>query len=415
MDDILRKMPDMKTGEVLRENLGVYPVYDESLRSGGITERLVALSSIYDIYVPGRMSMEIYHKLYMAVLRSLQKKGTVQAVRQQYENGKGVRGNDFQGVLGGADSFTIIGKSGIGKSAAIGRAIHLIAENQVIETECPYGKIIPCLSVQCPFDASVKGLLLEILRRIDEFLHSDYYRYAVKARATTDMLIGSVSQAALNHIGLLVVDEIQNVANAKHGKSLIGSLTQLINSSGISVGMVGTPSSIPFFEQAMQLARRSLGLQYEVMGFQEEFIEVCRVLFRYQYVREKTKLTDSVLEWLYEHCGGNLSVLVSLIHDSQELSILDGREVLDIQAFEKAYTERMAMLHPYLSPSVQKKKQCSGVHRRTDQKERMRRNKTVAVPVERIGYAALVEKAREEQGDIVAVLKQVFPIEEVNV
>lgn len=87
MDDILRKMPDMKTEEVLRENLGVYPVYDESLRSGGITERLVALSSIYDIYVPGRMSMEIYHKLYMAVLRSLQKKGTVQAVRQQYENG----------------------------------------------------------------------------------------------------------------------------------------------------------------------------------------------------------------------------------------------------------------------------------------------------------------------------------------
>lgn len=37
-----------------------------------------------------------------------------------------------------------------------------------------------------------------------------YYDIAVRARATTDMLIGSVSQIALNHIGLFVVDKIQN-------------------------------------------------------------------------------------------------------------------------------------------------------------------------------------------------------------
>ena len=39
------------------------------------------------------------------------------------------------------------------------------------------------------------------------------------------MLIGAVSQVALNHIGLLVVDEIQNVFNSKNGKSLVGTLT----------------------------------------------------------------------------------------------------------------------------------------------------------------------------------------------
>ena len=57
------------------------------------------------------------------------------------------------------------------------------------------------------------------------------------------MLIGSVSQVALNHIGLLIVDEIQNVVNNKNGKSLMGMLTQLINNSGISICMVGTPES----------------------------------------------------------------------------------------------------------------------------------------------------------------------------
>lgn len=68
-------------------------------------------------------------------------------------------------------------------------------------------------------------------------MDTTYYKTALRARATTDMLIGSVSQVCLNHIGLLVVDEIQNVVNSKNGKQLIGSLTQLINSSGISIGM----------------------------------------------------------------------------------------------------------------------------------------------------------------------------------
>lgn len=94
----------------------------------------------------------------------------------------------------------------------------MITENSVIEVDKPYTKNIPCLIVQCPFDSSVKGMLFEILRKVDETLGSNYYQYALKARATTDMLIGSMAQVVLNHIGMLVVDEIQNVVNSKNGK-----------------------------------------------------------------------------------------------------------------------------------------------------------------------------------------------------
>lgn len=62
--------------------------------------------------------------------------------------------------------------------------------------------------MQTPFDSSVKGLLLEILRKVDEELESNYYKNALKVRITTDMLIGMVSSVAMNHIGLLIVDEI---------------------------------------------------------------------------------------------------------------------------------------------------------------------------------------------------------------
>ena len=208
IENFIKELPEMKSGEELIEELSIFPDYNDSIRQESQTERLMRLSDLYRLYVPSNMSTEIYAKLYLALLRSLQKKGTQVAIRQKYQNYNRIQNQDYRGIIGGSDSFTIIGTSGIGKSSAISRAIELITENRVVEIEEPYVKVIPCVVVQCPFDSSVKGLLLEILRKVDEELGSSYYKNAVRARATTDMLIGSVSQVALNHIGMLIVDEL---------------------------------------------------------------------------------------------------------------------------------------------------------------------------------------------------------------
>lgn len=357
--NFIENMPEMKSGQELISALTVLPEYDDSIRNENQAIRLMQLSDLYRMYIPSNMSLEIYSKLYLALLRSLQKKGTQAAVRQKYENYKRIQNQDYRGIIGGSDSFTIIGTSGIGKSSAISRAIELITENKMIEVEEPYTKIIPCVIVQCPFDSSVKGLLLEILRKVDEALETHYYQNALRARATTDMLIGSVSQVALNHIGMLIVDEIQNVVNSKNGKSLIGSLTQLINNSGISICMVGTPECTPFFEQALQLARRSVGLQYQNMPYDAYFESFCKILFEYQYTKERMEPSPAIYEWLYEHSAGILSIVVSLIHDAQEIAILSGKERLDMETLNEAYSQRLSFLHGYIQPCIAKNSQTS--------------------------------------------------------
>lgn len=349
---VIKALPEMLSGENLIKKLQILPDYSDKIRSENEAIRLMELSNIYNIYIPSQMSVEIYSKLYLALIRSLQKKNTITATMQQNQNFKAIKQKEYNSILGGSDSFTIIGTSGIGKSTAINRAIDLITANGIIEVEKPYINIIPCLIVQCPFDSSVKGLLFEILRKVDEYLGSNYYNNAVKARATTDMLIGSVSQVALNHIGLLVVDEIQNVVNSKHGKSLVGMLTQLINNSGISICMVGTPESGIFFEQALQLARRSIGLQYLKMEYDEYFYDFCNTVFTYQYVRKNSNINDGIVEWLYQHSNGIISVVVSLIHDAQEIAILNGKEILNIDTLNEAYKKRLAFLHDYIKPTV---------------------------------------------------------------
>ena len=183
--------------------------------------------------------------------------------------------------------------------------------------------------------------------------------------------------------------------------------------SGISICMVGTPESAVFFEQAVQLARRSLGLRYDVMEYGTDFRNFCEIVFSYQYVKQKTEITDGIVEWLYEHTSGNISVVVSLIHDAQEIAILSGKEVLNLEALNEAYQQRLSMLHGFIH--MEQKKQTSKLKKkvsvtvtdvRTSAEEKHSGDFTIA---------GLVEDAKTENGDIVQLLKVHMPVVEVAV
>lgn len=410
MDNLMEKFPKMLSGDELKAELRVFPTYKEELRDSDKATRLLELSNIYKIYNPSEMSVEIYHKLYMSVFVSLQKKGSLNAVRQYNENFKGMQKKEYRGIIGGSDSFTIIGSSGIGKSSSVERAIDVMQAVNIIEIQEPYTKITPCILVQCPFDCSSKGLLLEILRIVDERLETNYYKASQRAAVTTDILIGTVSQVALNHIGLIIIDEIQNVVWHKGGKALLAMLTQLINCSGISICMVGTPESTVFFESAMQLARRSLGLYYSEMKYDDYFREFCTSAFSFQYVQKHSEISDAIIEWLYEHSAGIISNVITLIYLAQESAILNGKEVLNLETLQDAYDRRMTMLHQYIEPSII----------RNNKSNKIEKNK-ILIPKndaseELEGYEdinAIVKRSKENNLNIVELIREQITIEEV--
>lgn len=406
--DLIKQMPEMLSGQELYKKLADIPAYSEEIRGKSQTERLIELSVLYEIYLPSEMSIEIYSKLYLALLRSLQKKETNTAVQQSYQNHNAIMRRENRGIIGGSDSFSIVGCSGIGKSSAINRAISIITQDRIIEFHNPSTRIIPALIVQCPWDASVKSLLLEILRKSDELLETNYYGNALKARATTDVLIGIVSQVALQHIGLLIIDEVQNCVASKSGKGLVAMLTQLINSSGISIGMIGTPETLSLFESAFQLARRSLGLQYDALNNDEFFDGFCKLLFKYQYVQKKAEITAQIIDWLFEHSGGVTSVVVSLIHDAQEIAILTGHETLDIAMLNQAYEKRMQLLHDFIKPAAI-------VKNTTTKRKKKSIEKAVVSSEDDCSIADLVQKSKAENLDIVELFREHFVVEEIAI
>lgn len=410
-EEIIKSLPLMLSGDNLYNDMKILPKYDPSITSKSQTERLIALSDIYKIYIPFQMSYEIYSKLYLALLRSLQKKCSDLVMEQQRANYDTMHYNSYSGgIIGGTDSFSILGNSGIGKSATINRCTSIMTKTPVIEASNPYSKIIPCLLVQCPFDSSVKGLMLEILRKVDDIIGTKYYEHSLRNRATTDMLIGCVSQVALNNIGLLIIDEIQNVCNSKNGKILVGSITQLVNNSGISTCFVGTPDCKDFFSKAPHLARRTIGLQYKQLPYDKEFTILCEIIFKYQYMPNKIEINDAIIKWLYNHSNGNIANVISLFHDAQELGIINCEKSLSISLLKTIYDDRMELVHTHSSRKEIKysdsKKQKMTYERKNININTNNINETIR---------DIVDKSKQQDINIVKILKEKDLIIEVRI
>lgn len=347
MHGFIKQIPKMLVGEELQKALTFLPEYNGNIRNAGADTRLQKLSEIYQIYIPTSMSVEIYSKLYLAMVRNLNKKCNSEGFKSTYV-----------GVNNG-DNFSIIGASGLGKTSSIDKSLIISGGNKVLDFENSHysSKVIPMISCQCPHDCSIKQMLLSILQQTDFSIGSNYYEKAVQSKASVDILIGTVAhKVASHHTAVIIIDEMQNVLNnVVNGQKLMMALTQLINSAdGVSLVMVGTPILKQLFESDIKLARRSVGLSYDKIPYGDFFTNFCRVLYQYQYVKNKSNLDEGIIRLLYQYSDGNLSILKELFYDAQELAILNQSESLDSTAFRVAYSQRMDMLHIHMTSSMKK-------------------------------------------------------------
>lgn len=404
--DFSTMLPKMLFGKELKEKLEVLPEYNEAFRELDAGARLLKLPDIYRIFIPNDMAYEIYHKLYSMVSISMQRKGTAESVRLL---NSAKRGNEYKGVATGMTSATCIGVSGIGKTSCLQAASSLCGET--IETNLPYRKLVPVLEVSCPFNCSFRSLCSQILAKLDECLGTDYYQKSLKRSINAEQVMQMVCNLANIHIGVLVIDEIQMIIENKSGTQLYRMILQLINSSNICVLMCGTPECVPFFEQNPQMARRMAGLQYGPMMYDVHFKEFCQTVFSYQYTKNKTELSDGIMEWLYEHSGAIPGTVTALIYSAQEISILNGREKLDIAALNDAYEKRMKMLHPYISPNIKMDKKYAA------QPKQLSRAMEKIIPADavQIDIESLIVSAKKQGEDIVEVLDRHIPVMEVAV
>ena len=342
------------SGPELLEQLKVLPPYKNDLTS--IPERLMALLDIYKIFIPNQTTIDIYNRLYLSLINSLEKKNTLLETQLANDNFRAIKGLKRYGVIGGMESFRITGTAGLGKTSSIQRCADVITGNKVLISNQPYKEIIPILFVECVADGSFKSLLYSILQEVDTKLGTTYFLANKHQTTTVDTLLASVGNVLINHVALLVIDEIERVANdSKKGQTLINYLTQLVNQSNIAICFVGNESANKYFQMKEYMSRRTIGTSIKRMDYDETFYNFLSILFRYQYTLHKVELTAELARTFYKFTNGAPAIIVSLFVETQKYMILNGQEKLDMKSLELVFKENFNNMFIYLDKNFEEK------------------------------------------------------------
>jgi hypothetical protein len=209
-----------------------------------------------------------------------------------------------------AASFFIVGMSGVGKSTGMLSVLSMTP--QVIVHSNYKGRNftklqIVWLRLECPQDGgSTIGLCLDFFKTVDDILGTNYYKdYGSKARNADEMLLFMAVVVANHYIGLMVIDEIQNLSRAKGGGAtqILNFFVKLINTLNLPVVLIGTYKAIPILSSEFRLARRGSGqgdLVWDRMEFNDDWHLYAESLWDLQYVKDECPLTTELSQALHD-------------------------------------------------------------------------------------------------------------------
>ncbi|OPK06020.1 ATP-binding protein [Pseudomonas sp. VI4.1] len=257
-----------------------------------------------------------------------------------------------------AETFSLVGLSGIGKSTALWAILSLYP--QTIRHERYEGKQfvhtqITWLKLDCPRDGSLAGFCQEFFIAVGKALGDEDYHQRFRARNINDSLQLMAQVASTFFIGALLIDEIQNLHFAKTGgkDSMLNFFLHLVNNIGIPVVFIGTNSMVSLFSGVLRNARRCCDAGIiEFKRFEKEDDEwkmLVENLWSYQWCQQRADLTDDIYDTLYDHTQGVTDFLVKLLVLTQRYVIQSGSECITAADIRRVSDSKMQILKPALS------------------------------------------------------------------
>ncbi|MCP1312595.1 ATP-binding protein [Paenibacillus tyrfis] len=255
-----------------------------------------------------------------------------------------------------SSGFAMVGISGIGKSSTLLRILKMypqvIVHHEYRRNKLPLYQIV-WLKLDCPHDGSIRSLCLNFLLAVDSLVGTKYYHH--NSSKYTDELLPIMAQAAAVHcLGVLVIDEIQNLEEAKDDRAsqMLNFFVQLVNTIGLPVVVVGTYKALPVLNGEFRNARRGSGQGdslWEHMKKDDEWVWLLKGLWKYQWTDEKAELTEAFVDVMYEESQGITDIAIKLFMLAQWRALDQKRSTISPELVRSLAKDRLTLVRDALA------------------------------------------------------------------
>lgn len=354
---LIEALPSILTTEETISLLRYEPEHDESVRQLPTELRLHLLHDALRFFKPLPVHVELEQRLSRLIRAGYQGRNPlVRGFRHQMDVSLKREIQAYQQTR--SQGFTLLGMSGVGKTTGLESVLSLYPQIVVhrLYQEQPFSHLqVVWLKLDCPHDGSIRGLCLNFFQAIDGLLDTRYYRYhARNGRATTDEMLPAMARvSAMHSLGVLVLDEIQHLSEARSGGAarMLNFFVHLVNTIGMPVVLVGTPKAQAVLRGEFRQARRGAGQGDLVWNRMEQgpiwdlFVEA---LWRYQFTHLKTDLTAELSQVLHDETQGITDLAVKVYMLAQIRAMTTGRERVTAMLIHSVVSDSLRLAQPML-------------------------------------------------------------------
>lgn len=358
----IQALPPLMDKQTIIKKLMLAISFKEDERNLDSAYRLHMIKRLYNLFQPMPIHLSIWHTVFSLIYQGYIARNPFDKDYRRYINQTGKRiinrtfdinsRTDFRTT---ASCATLIGYSGMGKTTTVVNRIlsnipQIIVHNHYNGQH--YNQIqLSHLTLQTPHSSSLKALTLQFFMKVDELLGTNTFQKHVARNLSTDAMLPLMGQVAQNvGIGMLIIDEIQHLQN-RGIQQMMNYFVTLMNSFGVPILFIGTPASYSIFQNEFRIARRVSGngeIIWNNMENDKEFRFFLESIWKYQWNRIYTPLSEEMINVFYDHTQGVSDLIVKLFVNVQEMCIANGKEEFTVNMVQKVAKEQFKLMKPMI-------------------------------------------------------------------
>lgn len=322
---------ELPRGEALLQIMrkGKRPLPDDAVRSLPVEKRLQLNALLHEFHVPLGRDIEVHEMIVDLLTMSLsQKKPSPEATANRQENAKkfAERVMRPRNHVPEAIGRCLFGPPGLGKTRTLNAALGMIPQITRIDTE-KHPLLLPrtvnYVRAETPSNRKITALVSNIILALGAAVGDDYSKFAKRGNISQRLQTLAMLVFELN-LGLLVIDEIQNVLRKglQPDLELTNFVTELSNSLGVPVLLVGTPQAKFAIGGALRFARRAIGPEWGPLARgSTPWREFSTELFGHRFVGNPV-VYEELEPKLYDLCQGLPGIAVNVWQFAQKQALL---------------------------------------------------------------------------------------------